>query len=111
MTDQEIDFALALAIGYAPDRVRNIHGWVQVRNSQFTRMDGPMHYSAWQRFDHKDPAVIWPIAERFDAFPVRNVAYRTTKLWGTKLDSYGVAHNPATATALAVIEHCKKFKL
>lgn len=25
----------------------------------------------WRRFDYRDPAVIWPIAERYRAFPVR----------------------------------------
>lgn len=94
MTNQEIDYALALAIGYTPDRVRNIHGWVQVLNDH-SRCDGPMYYEGWQRFNHTDPAVIWPIAKKFDCFP---------SLFYDGWYSCGRRHDcPETATALALI--------
>lgn len=93
MTNQEINKALALAIGYTPERVRNIHGWVEVRND-YSRMDGPRPYSGWQRFDHTDPAVIWPIAKKFDCFPAR---------FFDGWYSFGHRHDcPETATALAL---------
>jgi hypothetical protein len=59
MTNQEIDYALALAIGYKPDRVRInlILKATYVLNDR-TRCDGPMQYEGWQRFDH---TMLWPI--------------------------------------------------
>lgn len=117
MTDQQIDFELALAIGYAPDRVRIQKFWykgdyrhlVQVLND-YSRMDGPMQYGAWQRFDHKDPAVIWPIAERFDAFPKQGESLKDFWFVGEAGLNEKWSLCAATASALAVIEHCKKDK-
>ena len=110
MTNQEIDIALALAIGYAPDRVRKrwptgFERFVQVLND-YDRGDGPMQYGGWQRFDHTDPAVIWPIAEMFDAFPSRWRKDECVASIGTSLLGSKVHRVAATATALAVIEHC-----
>lgn len=106
MTDQEIDFELALAIGYAPDRVRDTYAFVQVLNDQ-SRLDG---CGSWQSFDHKDPSVIWPIAARYDAFPFGLGRGE----WAAYYDDSGIgcySKNPATATALAVIAGGKKGKL
>ena len=104
MTNQEIDRRLALAIGYTADRVRNIRGWVQVLNDS-SRWDGPMPYSGWQCFDHTDPAVIWPIAERFDAFPMRFI----DGTWFTSIPNCNEPQEQqnvaATASALAVIKY------
>lgn len=55
----------------------------------------------WRRFDYRDPAVIWPIAERFDCFPFR--------LSDGKWSAYAsggkhvVTATAAEAVALAVI--------
>ena len=99
MTNQEIDRRLALAIGYTADRVRlhPLSDKVYVLND-LERWDGPMQYSRGQRFDHTDPAVIWPIAERFDAFPICTVMCEWL--------AHGSRHDhPATASALAVIQY------
>ena len=110
MTNQEIDKRLALAIGYTADRVRNVHGFVQVLN-HWGRNDGPMSYNCWQRFDHTDPAVIWPIAERFDCFPLLVFNYgwvaHSRKLAHVELSK---SPCPATASALAVINYCESKK-
>ena len=106
MTKNEIDCRLALAIGYPAKRVRTIHGFVQVYNA-WGRLDGPIQYNGWQRFDHTEPAVIWPIAEKFDAFPARF-------LGGAWYTSFSVAQDPegspATAAALAVIRYVEGKK-
>lgn len=107
MKTHEIDFQLALAIGYAPDRVRivwpyDFARYVQVLND-YSRSDGPMESAGWQRFEHTDPAVIWPIAARFDAFP-----YKVTGgQWYAHIsaDCFAYRNNPATASALAVIQY------
>lgn len=64
------------------------------------------------RFDHKDPAVIWPIAEQFNGFPNQAINLRTKKMTWIAGEHFKVSSddNPATTTALAVIEHCKKGK-
>lgn len=115
MTDKKIDFELALAIGYATHRVRvfktKFGGFVQVCNNDGIRCDGPMHFGGWQRFSHKDPAVIWPIAEQFDAFPMRI----GDAGWFTPIPGCNWTQNrqqcAATASALTVIAHCKKGQL
>jgi hypothetical protein len=112
MTNQEIDYALALAIGYPADRVRywpldSSLAFVQVWNSSL-RGDGPMPFGGWQRFNHTDPAVIWPVAERFDCFP-RQSSLSEPDWWTVLKDGACADSNcAATATALAVIRHCKK---
>ena len=120
MTNQEIDKRLALAIGYTADRVRCLQSFnpgndfVQVLNDD-SRCDGPTRYEGWQRFDHTDPAVIWPIAERFKCFPQRMVDLRTKKeVWFSQCDRASIVgaadYNPATASALAVIKYCEGRK-
>lgn len=118
MTDQEIDYALALAIGYPADRVRywpldSSRAFVQIWNSGY-RGDGPMPFGGWQRFDHTDPAVIWPIAERFKCFPFFLPVYlpNAPVKWLAKVKADGTGWTcgehptePATASALAVIQY------
>ena len=106
MTNQDIDRRLALAIGYTADRVRiDLGGWIQVLNDD-SRMDGPTQYSGGQRFDHTDPAVIWPIAERFKAFPMDRLEADTYfATVGYRSDATGEHENPATASALAIIKY------
>ena len=110
MTNQEINFDLALAIGYTADRVRMTSivwqdFYVQVLND-YSRGDGPLEYGGWQRFDHTDPAVIWPIAERFDAFPV---CYGVDN-WSVVNSIDHFVNSPATASALAVIKYAESQK-
>ena len=110
MTKNEINFSLALAIGYPTGRVRNVHGFVQVYNA-LGRNDGPIQYNGWQSFDYTRPAVIWPIAEKFDAFPMRF----PDGTWFTSIPGGGETNYPppkvaATASALAVIWYMKGKK-
>lgn len=111
MNKTEISRRLALAIGYPADRVRLTGGdgslypvLVQVLNDN-DRCDGPMQWGGWQRFDHTDPAVIWPIAERFDAFPNRWRKDECVASIGSSLRHNAVHKCAATASALAVIRH------
>ena len=113
MTDIEIDRRLALAVGYTADRVRTIAGWTDVYNKPFERLDGPYAEDGWQRFDHKNPAVIWPIAERFNAFPKRQYNGACEFIgWHTfsMCRGYGANENPATASALSVIDYVEGQK-
>ena len=115
MTNQEIDRRLALAIGYTANRVRCFpslnpdHDFVQVLND-YSRGDGPMQYQGWQYFDHTDPAVIWPIAERFDAFPEKGQTLKDIWFAGQNLGQEFGKVCAATATALAVIQYCEGGK-
>ena len=75
MTDIEISKALALAIGWTEDR-RDENGCLDpdviTEGALFGQEDGVFVWvdgSMWKRFDYRDPAVIWPIAERYNAFP------------------------------------------
>jgi len=109
MTNQEIDYTLALAIGYTPDRVwiSLILETVYVLNNR-ARCDGPMDYEGWQLFNHADPEVIWPIAKKFDCFP-RRASDSICNWWTLKVaDRYFDSDTPERAAARAVIEHCNK---
>ena len=114
MTDIEIDRRLALAIGYPADRVRVASFWhkgnykkhVQVLNDN-SRMDGPMQYSGWRLFDHTNPAVIWPIAERYECFPSKGI-YENS-LWFCDWQKVGHA-KAVTASALGVIKYVEGQK-
>lgn len=65
MTDLEINKALALAIGWTSDRIReDWNGAIAIDLGEV-----PWPYVQWQTFDYRDPSVIWPIAERYNAFP------------------------------------------
>ena len=107
MNDLGINKALALAIGYSEDRIRDIHGFCQVQNNN-SRLDGPMQYGGWQRFDYRDSAVIWPVAERYDCFP-RASAPDWWTVWDGK--KYYDANTDAKAVALAVIGRQEDGKL
>jgi hypothetical protein len=74
MTDQEISLQLALAIGHKS-------GWVNTHGTD----------SVWvftgttnRQFDYRDPLVIWPIAERYSAFPssISSGSFRKAKAQG-----------------------------
>jgi len=92
MTDAEISRRLALAIG-----------WRHVKESVAgTRALVSGAGNMWHAFDYRDPAVIWPIAERFDCFPMRVECG-----WGTwsGVCCCCIADTAAKAVALAVIKH------
>lgn len=93
MTDAEISRALALAIGWpdwavATGQSGRVYIWTQ---------------EAAPEFDYRDPAVIWPIAERYNCFPSK-------ASWGGGWRASAGEHIPmfladtaAKAVALAVI--------
>lgn len=94
MTDAEISRRLALAIGWK--HVKESPAWIRALVSETGNM--------WRAFDYRDPAVIWPIAERFNAFPVASdwggwVAYYDC----TKIKC--AAETAAKAVALVVIKY------
>lgn len=104
MTDAEISRRLALAIGWEPHNVTTQWG-----KGTFAHCFGGIPFvqdggAAWRIFDYRDPAVIWPIAERFDCFPT---LYPTTK-WAAWIpgpaEYTGTADTAAKAVALAVIK-------
>lgn len=96
MTDAEISRRLALAIGWPAKSV------------SFSILSGAcmVNYAdrLWRQFDYRDPAIIWPIAERFDCFPYRVSGPLT---WYTKAPFANIgeyADTAAKAVALAVIK-------
>lgn len=97
MNDAEISRKLALAIGWEVLPVEHGDEGVMVVD----------HANQVDRyFDYRDPAVIWPIAERFDCFP-----YKTMHgLWSASAFLPGnglraaMADTAAKAVALAVIK-------
>jgi hypothetical protein len=105
MTDLEhadISRRLALAIGWAEQDVKNVDGVTKIRRYYiFIGRETASEY--WQVFDFTSPAVIWPIAERFNAFPW---VYSKNR-WHANVDDSGpvqMADTAALAVALAVIK-------
>ncbi len=99
MTDLQIDRALALAIGWRQEQMHVSGSWLYVHFAPSRSIN-----SGWRRLFHKDPTVIWPIAERFDCFPY----VITFGVWRSRCEINGQATfrihiNPCTAVALAVI--------
>lgn len=109
MTDAEISRRLALAIGWQekqndPDVILELD-WRDDTAQCKVWFD-----EKWRTFDYRDPAVIWPIAERFAAFPMRSAKGTgwvaiTEDLWhsGSNYD-FANADTAAKAVALAVIK-------
>lgn len=103
MTDAEISRRLALAIGWSEsDILLRRGGLISVVTD-----------SGWTRyFDYRDPAVIWPIAERFDCFPSKTHWDDPARSWSVFFDDscesgrteYVEAENAAKAVALAIIK-------
>lgn len=58
----------------------------------------------WRKFDYRDPAVIWPIAAKFDCFP-RLHSGRYDGRWEAYLEGSGWFYEdtPEKAVAFAVI--------
>lgn len=108
MTDHEhaeISRRLALAIGWKASDGRIYqdckgHECVKIR---FYPSSARQDYFVWRRFDYRDPAVIWPIAERFEAFPRSSI---TGSVWLCRTSSehrFEMADTAALAVARAVI--------
>ena len=96
MTDQEINIALAKAIGWQEKDI-----WVTERSVLLAvRCNSP--WAEWTAFDYRDPAVIWPISKRWGlAFPSLRPAYAD---WYCHCGvSTAYANEPELAVALAVI--------
>lgn len=113
MTDVEISKALALAIGWTDDRID-----ADGEPDPDVVTHGALHDSpaivqvwfcnTWRTFDYRDPTVIWPIAERYDAFPITNTitwwvpgCHRLIRGVGPRADT------AAKAVAMAVIGRAK----
>lgn len=60
MSDQEINYKLALAIGYAHQQVRSMS------DGSMIVMHTP---GMWHKFSYMDWRVVGPIAQRYDCFP------------------------------------------
>lgn len=108
MTDLEINKALALAIGWTSDRIReDWNGAIAIDLGEV-----PWPYVQWQTFDYRDPSVIWPIAERYNAFPFMEDFGTLKGKWvaqpGFNDRFERVADTAAKAVALAVIAGAKK---
>lgn len=89
--------ALALAIGWQSEQIQTDAQGVYCCAAVATLFS----FSAWKKFDYRDPVVIWPIAERFDCFPRKSAEPDWWTVWdGTR---YYDANTPAKAAALAVI--------
>ena len=115
MTDDlSIDHALALAIGWKEERLQEHVGqlWARANMSpkelatdgNFRFIPNQPPFMPWRCWSHLDPAVIWPIAERFDCFPFSDGKGK----WYAALPKRRISElqghaNPATAVALAVI--------
>ena len=96
MTDLEISRALALAIGWKTEDIAMGATAVWVRDPH-------------GKFDYRDWSVAGPIAEKFDAFPMRSCVPGE---WHSTFDgndmSMVYADTPQKAIALAVINGSKK---
>lgn len=103
MTDLEISKALALAIGWKENQIRNGVG----ANGRPLIQASPVHFA--RPFDYRDWAVAGPIAAKYDCFPSQGI-------WGEWHSSYHQragavqADTPQKAIALAVIESTKKWR-
>lgn len=112
MTDIEISRALALAIGWTEDR-RDENGCLDpdviIEGEAFSQEAGVFVWFdeiQWKRFDYRDPTVIWPIAERYDCFPLHQGSskQRHHGMWVSWRDGRNIpADTAAKAVALAVI--------
>jgi len=100
MTDLEVNEQLALAIGWKPEQIKVLGLTISLPDERLFP-NGPRRI-----FDYRDPAVIWPIAERYDCFPIkqRNGKWRA---WVGFDQVMHTSHTAAKAVALAVIENAK----
>ena len=66
MDDREINKVLALAIGWKPEQMRVTLATV------FLTTEYKGYAPREEIFDYTDPAVIWPIAAKYDCFPYQS---------------------------------------
>lgn len=90
---------LALAIGHRNTYMEEEDGTLYVRTEAVESV------MAWFPFDYRDPAIIWPIAERFDCFPYKTASgnWTTSLLAPSGATEHGVK-SAALAVALTVIQ-------
>ena len=101
MTDAEISRRLALAIGWRDDQ-NDPDVVIEFDCKDFgqTAKCKVWFDASWREFDYRDPAVIWPIAERFNCFPMASL-----RGWCSYFDCTDItADTAAKAVALAVIK-------
>ena len=95
MTDAEISRRLALAIGWPH---------VQTSATGLRALVSETDHE-WYGFDYRDPAVIWPIAEHFNAFPLY---IKESKDWTALVEfnfrTEASSDTAAKAVAIAVIK-------
>lgn len=111
MTDAEISRRLALAIGWESDQMTEHMGslyvadWPRKDNRKTVLLHGGFYVpplSPWNKFDYRDPAVIWPIAERFNLFPGK--WHGAWVVWDDELGIETSANTAAKSVALAAIK-------
>lgn len=95
MTDLEISKQLALVIGWPKSRVSDY------MTDNFVLITEWPEVGFVRRFDYQDWAVIGPIAEKYDCFPLKvGDSWLSRYLWRGQR---GRADTPQKAIALAVI--------
>ena len=101
LTDLEINKRLALAIGWKQHQIQDaaFNGSILICVEVATLSSDAW----WCRFDYRDPAVIWPIAERYNCFPLKSGA----GWWASTETASSTEHTAAKAVALAVIGSAK----
>ena len=96
MTDLEISQQLAVAIGWPAKKVslNMVAGQCMVNYDR----------QYWRMFDYRRPDTIWPIAERYDAFPFfTDTAEWLARVYDSDTD-WMSGDTAAKAVALAVIK-------
>lgn len=102
MKDIEINVKLALVIGWKSEQIEPMleQHCVNICTAAAT-LTKP---AAWCCFDFKDPAVIWPIAERYNIWPSRIIDGHNKGLWFSHGGLHAVTCDTAAkSVALAVI--------
>ena len=97
MKDAEISKALAMAIGWPESDIDASGYWVFVCYEVATLAQP----ATWRIFDYRNPTVIWPIAERYDCFPMK--VYSKIPKWQAITNEVYESDTAAKAVAIAVI--------
>ena len=101
MTDYEISRKLALAIGWPENDITSFDGHrisVYIGNPLERAGFGP-----WRVFDYRNSSVIWPIAERYGAFPSKISDSKWVLYADFSTSNLIHADTAAKAVAMAVI--------
>lgn len=109
-SDAEISRRLALAIGWSDVYYHDLYDTAYVRDESSS--------DHFKKFDYRDPAVIWPIAERFDCFPAKTPWDDPARSWSAFFDDswnsgfteYVETDTAAKAVALTVIKVMENHK-